>query len=429
MKLIYLAFLVVAVLTAFPVSAFGQNGAAGHWEGVMRRGLSTLTIAIDLDTGRPTRGFFTAGDLGAMDIPIANIGLDGSASWDLIGDRSTVRFNGLRDGDSIRGTTIENDIAGTFQLHRVSTSIEKPYTVTEVHFISGGITLAGSILSPKSQGKHRGVVFLHGSGPEGRWASRFTADYLARHGIVALIYDKRGVGDSTGDWRTSTLEDLAADGRAAVHLLSQRSDVRRDGIGLFGHSQGGFIAPYVALNNPEVHWIINADGNVGPQYKQDLFRVETTLKSSYSGVDLRDAVALYREFVDVARNSLPHDQLNSDKDRFGKAPWFGDLGLPDDQSWIWAWYARVGNDDNSTAWRTIKAPVMLLYGGNDMVVPPQESIDAISRLLRAGHNPRVTVQVLAGADHSLRLAPDDPHGWPHYAAGYPALLSRWISKQ
>jgi alpha-beta hydrolase superfamily lysophospholipase len=41
-----------------------------------------------------------------------------------------------------------------------------------------------------------------------------------RRGVVAFIYDKRGVGESTGDWKTSTLDDLARDAKAAIHVLA-----------------------------------------------------------------------------------------------------------------------------------------------------------------------------------------------------------------
>lgn len=45
------------------------------------------------------------------------------------------------------------------------------------------------------KGPHPAVVFLHGSGPEGRYASRFLAQHLARHGIAALIYFFRQIAD------------------------------------------------------------------------------------------------------------------------------------------------------------------------------------------------------------------------------------------
>ena len=286
------ALLVLAAVLSPASLALAGAGGVGHWEGVMDRGRSTLAIALDFPADRPDHGFFTAGDLGAMDVPLSDVQVGTRTHWALVGDHTTLVFAGVRSADSIRGTFQEGGTRGTFRLHRVSASVEKPYTSTDVHFINGGVLLAGTVLSPRTPGRHPAVVFLHGSGAEGRWASRFTADYLARHNIVALIYDKRGVGESSGDWRTSTLEDLAADGRAAVHLLAQWRDVDRRRLGVFGHSQGGFIAPFVAEKNSEVRWIIAADGNVGPQYEQDLFRVGTSLGHKNEGEELRHAMAL-----------------------------------------------------------------------------------------------------------------------------------------
>jgi pimeloyl-ACP methyl ester carboxylesterase len=418
--------LLIGIFLVVPAAAPAQDHTTGRWEGTMHRGASTLSIAIDLPAGSPARGFFTAGELGAVDVPLRNVQLGARVSWELVGDQTTTVFTGKVSRDRIQGDFTDNETRGVFTLHRVSASTDKPYTSSEIHFNNGAITLAGSVLSPRAPGRHPAVVFIHGSGAEGRWANGFAADNLARHGVIALIYDKRGVGGSTGDWKTSTLGDLAADARAAVHLLVGRADVDARRVGVYGHSQGGFIAPMVAAKNAEVRWIIDADGNVGPQYEQDLFRVGTALAKRYSGQSLIDALSLYREFVDVARNGLPHDQLHADEARYRTAPWYEDLALPDDQHWIWKWYRSVGNTDNRPAWAAVDVPVLLLYGEKDELVPPRQSIDTIRRLLAANHNTAVTVRVLEGADHTLRVPPDDPSGWPHYAEGYPRVIVDWI---
>jgi uncharacterized protein len=53
------------------------------------------------------------------------------------------------------------------------------------------------------------------------------ARFLIRHGIAVLGYDKRGVGESTGDWNTATFEDLAGDAVAAVGVPEDRARYRR----------------------------------------------------------------------------------------------------------------------------------------------------------------------------------------------------------
>jgi pimeloyl-ACP methyl ester carboxylesterase len=420
-RLVYL----VLVLAASTAAARAAPDVTGHWLGTMQRGSSALTVSFDFSPGQPKRGAFTAGDLGAMDVPLAKLRVEPTIHWELVGDRTTTVFDGTLNGGTIRGTFHEDQSRGTFSLRRVSSSVTKPYVETNVRFANGAVTLAGTMLAPRAAGRYPAVVLTPGSGAEGRWASHFLADYVARHGVVALIYDKRGVGESTGDWRASTLADLADDARAAVHVLADRAGVDRRNVGYFGHSQGAYIAPLVARDNPDVRWIIAADGNVGPQYRQDLFRVGTSLRKRYTGDDLANAMTLYREFVDVARNGLPHTQFRADEARFKNAAWLDDLALPDDQNWIWSWYRQVGNFDNSAAWQSTGVPVLLVYGQRDEVVPVTESIDAIRALLVSRHNDP-TVRIFASADHTLHIPPSAPDGWPHNAPGFPAILVDWI---
>src|SRR5882672_1135612 len=92
------------------------------------------------------------------------------------------------------------------------------YREEKVKFQSGNATLGGTLLIPAGEGPHPAVVCVHGSGEQSRngFVSiiRFVADHFARHGIAVLIYDKRGVGESTGDWSKQTLDDLATDALA-----------------------------------------------------------------------------------------------------------------------------------------------------------------------------------------------------------------------
>lgn len=184
----------------------------GHWEGVMERGSSRLAISVDLDV-EMNRGYFSSTDLGALDIPLSSLRLGPALHWELVGDSTTTVFDASIAGDVMRGQFHENASSGTLILKRISASTAKPYAIHEVTFENGGVRLAGSVYAPRSAGKHPAVVLVHGSGPEGRWATAYIADYLARHGIIALSYDKRGVGASTGDWRIASMQDLIG-GRA-----------------------------------------------------------------------------------------------------------------------------------------------------------------------------------------------------------------------
>jgi pimeloyl-ACP methyl ester carboxylesterase len=92
-------------------------------------------------------------------------------------------------------------------------------------------------------------VFTHGSGDAGRDNGRYQeeAEYFAEEGIASLVFDKRGYGDSEGDWRTASFEDLALDAIAAV-------DHSR--IGLRGASQSGWVLPVAASKSESIRYLI-----------------------------------------------------------------------------------------------------------------------------------------------------------------------------
>ena len=82
------------------------------------------------------------------------------------------------------------------------------------------MTLAGTLLLPESKrSKHAAVVFTHGGGAARRefvWGMGYL---LAARGIAVLIYDKRGVGESKGNWGEASFEDLADDAIAGAKFL------------------------------------------------------------------------------------------------------------------------------------------------------------------------------------------------------------------
>ena len=84
-------------------------------------------------------------------------------------------------------------------------SVEASENIREeqVGFRNGNVSLKGSLFLPAGNGAHPALVLFHGSGAEAR--NRFMGRWFAEQGISALTYDKRGVGESGGDFRTVRL--------------------------------------------------------------------------------------------------------------------------------------------------------------------------------------------------------------------------------
>ena len=136
------------------------------------------------------------------------------------------------------------------------------FTIQDVKFESQGVTLAGSILSPKNT--FAAVVIVHGSDPVKREME--FAKRLAKQGIAVLTYDKRGVGESGGVYvgpsvgtnniDTANLNLLSHDANAAVKTFRTYLKDKNTPIGLVGFSQAGWIIPIAASKNPQIKFMI-----------------------------------------------------------------------------------------------------------------------------------------------------------------------------
>ena len=118
----------------------------------------------------------------------------------------------------------------------------------------------GTLISPATGGKHPAIILVHGSGAENREYMLPWARFLIRRGMAVLGYDKRGVGESTGDWNTASFDDLAGDVVAAFEYLKTRSDIDRTQIGLLGISQAGWIMPLAAVRAKDIAFLISISG-------------------------------------------------------------------------------------------------------------------------------------------------------------------------
>jgi uncharacterized protein len=108
--------------------------------------------------------------------------------------------------------------------------------------------LAGSLWLP--QGTPTAVVvMIPGSGPSDRHNDVYfppIRQTLLEAGLAVSAFDKRGVGDSSGSWLTAGITEQALDIAAIIATLRDDARLRDLPIGVFGHSQGGWVALEVA---------------------------------------------------------------------------------------------------------------------------------------------------------------------------------------
>jgi pimeloyl-ACP methyl ester carboxylesterase len=314
----------------------------------------------------------------------------------------------------------------------------------EVRFRDGENTLAGVLVLPDSPGPHPAVALVAGSGPADR-TYYGVAPHLWRHfasrGIVCLAWDKPGTGKSIGDYNDQSFPDRASEALAAVRYLRERAEVRKEAVGLWGHSQGGTVAPLAAAMSSDVAFVIEVGGSQVIAWKQDLFRVRSELKADgFAEADIQEAVAFARKRMDLIRGAGEFKDLEASHAAVEQKRWFGHVGRCDRKLFYSA--RKMVGYDPGPAWEKLRCPVLVIYGVNDKCLPPEESLPIIRRGLEKAGNQDVSIKVFLKADHGLmrsetggpkeareREREKKPGHTPDFAPGYVELMSDWINKR
>lgn len=267
-----------------------------------------------------------------------------------------------------------------------------PYTATEVT-VSGqdGIHLVGTLTVPtNASAPVPAVVLITGSGQQDRdeyipvaggyRPFRQIADTLGRRGIAVLRLDDRTVGASEGKIGTSA--DYARDVEGALAFLRSRPEIDGKRLGLVGHSEGGLIAPMVAVADPSLKGIVLLAGPA--KNGTEILRYQQ-----------REAIATDSAIPVAARDSaIRAAQVSLDSTV---------------KSSVWLRFFLT-YDPLATA-RKVRVPTLILQGENDHQVTPDQA-PMLARAMREGGNRDVTLRSFPGLDH---LFIPDSSGLPsHY---------------
>ncbi len=297
----------------------------------------------------------------------------------------------------------------------VSGSAQSAVTREEVEFISDTLRMSGTLYLPAGPGPGPAVVLIHGSGAADRTSLRSYAELFARNGVAALAYDKRGVGRSQGPklaWRNFSLIDLASDAAAAVRYLRARPDVDSNRVGLFGASQGGWVAPLAAQLSGNVRFVVTVSASLTTIAEDNLFERSARLRlEGFSDADVAVARRMHELDLEVSRSGAQFEAFEAAWDTNKSASWFKRVYLderpaPPDHPYR-RWYRSVMDFDPVSVWRVLKVPALFLFGDPalDRFGPVGRSMALAQDLRAAGRD--IDVISFPGADHSFQKAGKD----------------------
>jgi uncharacterized protein len=419
------------VLALAPAACVHQamDPLAGVWRGTWTKAGDTIDVTLTID--RSETGYsatFDSNDLQLAMIPFASAEAQGAnVRLTLEGDESTTTFDGTLADGNLSGAMREGEVTGAFELTR-DLAPPAPLRTRDIHFTNGEVRLAGTLILPARGGRHPAIVFLHGSGAEGRWGSRYLAQQFARRGFAALIFDKRGVGNSTGDWRTASFDELAQDAAASVRALRSLAEIDPRRIGAYGHSQGSTVAVLLAPL-ADLNFVIAAAATGASPAETEVYSVANSIGlRELPAQERAEAMRFVREIVAVAYEGRSSEALNAMAEAYRGRPWFFDLPPPEHHYWSMSrLFARY---EPAAAWSRVRAPVLLLWGARDERVDPQLGAQNIREALAASGNTRVTTRIYERSDHNFRIVdPPAGEGWARRTPGYVETIIDWANEQ
>jgi len=284
----------------------------------------------------------------------------------------------------------------------------------EVLFSSGRAVLSGSVLLPKARPPHPAVVMVEGSGSYSyrrHWGHdvfpfwKLIAEEMLRFGFAVLLFDKPGVGKSTGNWRRQSFVDRSDDVLAAIAFLKSRPDIDGRVIGVVGHSQGGWIAQLAAARGRDaVSFLISLAG---------------------------PAVTVKEQIMDDARGEWICKGSSKASIALRSIGWRIGLGLLSMVAlFVKPFYlARIISYDPKDALTYITQPMLAIFGENDRLVPPENNVRRLKSYFGSiSGNDRLVIVTVPSANHGFCKAnscSDGDETELRFADGFIEALNGW----
>jgi pimeloyl-ACP methyl ester carboxylesterase len=281
---------------------------------------------------------------------------------------------------------------------RITHRLDREFVQEEVTFANGDVELAGTLLLPAGAGPHPAAVLVHGSGPAERTnlLSLLRADLFLRRGIAVLVYDKRGVGGSSGDWEGAGIEELAGDAAAGVALLRRHPRIAAGAVGLIGHSQAGWVIPAAAVRETGADFlVVLSGGGVSPK-EQEIFRS----RAEAGGAGLSADTAAH-----LMELKWRYAETGEDWDEYVAGVRAADPRITalveapiDRDSARWVLVEKLARYVPLSDLRAIRVPTLVVFGAEDDNVPVARAAEIWREAVPSS---LLTVETIPGVGHGL----------------------------
>jgi len=286
--------------------------------------------------------------------------------------------------------------------------------------VGAGVELPATLSLPTGAAPHSAIVPLHPASERSRDQLLFAhlAEILPPRGMAVLRYERRG-----DDVRQ---EDQVADVVSAVTALASRDDIDAGRVGLWGFSQGAWIAPRAAAEVDRIAFLVLvASTGVSPAEQMRYGTAHHAREAGHGEDAARKIAALRRVYEDYARGKIERYVAQRAVDSVASEPWF-ELAyvrrtVPE-QPGFWPDL----DFDPVPIFARVRVPTLLFYGESDDWQPIDASIAAWRKAAAISGNADLTIVRLPGTRHAPTLG--DRQERDAIAPEYETRLLRWLAE-
>jgi pimeloyl-ACP methyl ester carboxylesterase len=265
-----------------------------------------------------------------------------------------------------------------------------------VIFEAGDISLAGNLALPDTTEPYPAVLLIPGSGQTDRDdnTKKFKINVLhdishslAERGIASLRYDKRGIGESGGDYWSTGFNERTEDARTALHYLQGLDNVQPNNVFVLGHSEGSLISVRLAASEPKVAGAILIAG--AAHSGEDVLKWQALEVAK--GLKGFNGWLVNTFHIDVAKKQQKaFDKINSsNKDVIRQQ-----LIVKLNAKWFREFMAYDPTEDLSS----LRVPVCAITGSKDIQVDPKD-LEVMASLVKGPFEPHL----IENMTHLLRI--------------------------
>lgn len=317
----------------------------------------------------------------------------------------------------------------------------------EIEFEHEGDSLSGTLLLPAGKKPFPVALFLHGDGPQDRFAGdsySLVMNAFLKKGIACFSWDKKGVGKSGGNWLHQNMSGRADEALAALQALEKRDEIDAEKIGYIGFSQAGWVIPEIATksNIPAFYIIVGGATN---WMKQSAYIARTRLLSEgFSDNDIQQVLTYSNRVNELIKGESSYDDYASFHDE-NPAPKGYVTNLLSKERFQFV-RSNIGADISTKNIQNIKKPLLAIWGEHDLNVDAAMNHSVYKEATENMPGGDVTLLMIGSATHGILNSETYNYHligqWPvstkirylleakdAYGKGYLETLGDWINQQ